>query len=142
MNFGRGSSPDEFGIVPSQTLVIPPRIDRLPPPGGIGNRVDIKPRADAVQVLGGRLRRTTGDDRVPQSEAPIVAYAGRYGPIASIREILAREDLDYRRDNEGRPLEKLFKVNVYHNAYEPMALDSDAEAARLRGQGVAVPTPP
>jgi hypothetical protein len=39
--------------------------------------------------------------------------SGRSG----IRTTLASEDLQWRRDNNGRILERLFNVNVYYKAY-------------------------
>ena len=58
------------------------------------------------------------------------------------RDTLAAEDLDWRRDNNGRVLERLFNVNVYFRAYAPMSLDQHAELARWRRLGVATPSAP
>jgi len=67
----------------------------------------------------------------------------RYGVAASIRPELAADDLDYRRRNDGRLLERLFNVNVYFNAYEPQSLDQYAELARWRKAGArTVSAPP
>ena len=142
VNFGRQASPDEFGIVPSQQIVIPDRIGALPEPlPGGGNRVDVDPQGNAVSALGGQLRRNLEDGRIPRSELDLVTHAGRHGNSSEIKSILAEEDLQYRRDNDGLPLERLFAVNVYYDSYLPLALDSEAEAERLRSAGVAVPGP-
>ena len=58
--------------------------------------------------------------------------------LASIRRsasTLATEDLEFRRKNDGRLLEKLFSVNVYFKAYAKMALDQYAELERWRRKG-------
>ena len=41
----------------------------------------------------------------------------RFGVDGGIRSTLASEDLEWRRDNNGRILERLFNVNVYFKAY-------------------------
>ena len=64
-----------------------------------------------------------------------MAYATRYGVDPDIRPELAAADLEYRRDNRGRILERLFDVNVYFRAYERMELDQYAELERLRRAG-------
>ena len=61
--------------------------------------------------------------------------------MPGIRDQLAAEDLQFRRDNDGRLLERLFAVNVYHNAYQGMWLDKYAELDRWRRAGVQTPAP-
>ena len=53
------------------------------------------------------------------------------GAATGFATSFAAEDLQFRRDNDGRLLERLFSVNVYHNAYEGMWLDKYAEFATL-----------
>ena len=55
---------------------------------------------------------------------------------------LASEDLKWRRDNNGRILERLFNVNVYFKAYQKFWLDQHAELARWRAKGVRTPSAP
>ena len=138
----RGEGPDEFGILPSKPLQMPEDLATLPPPTpGGSNLSDPTPQADAAIALGGRpevLARPSGD-------GALVAYAGRYGVDANIRNELAAADLEFRRENDGRLLERWFDVNVYFRAYEAMSLDQYAELARLRRAGIrtsAVPPEP
>ncbi|MBD3763448.1 MAG: DUF3035 domain-containing protein [Rhodobacterales bacterium] len=136
-----GQGPDEFGILPPKPLQMPPSLAELPPPTpGGANLTDPNPLADAAVALGGRPGAAGG---IPAADAALTAQAGRYGTAADIRQVLAAEDLDWRRDNRGRVLERLFNVNVYFKAYEAMWLDQQAELARWRARGVrTVSAPP
>ena len=95
--------------------------------------------ADAVAALGGNLRVAGG---VPSSDSALVGHAGRYGVTAAIRDTLAAEDLEWRRDNNGRLLERLFNVNVYYKAYADQSLDQQAELWRWRRAGARTPSAP
>jgi len=131
-----GNGPDEFAILPPKALQMPPSLSALPPPTpGGSNLTDPTPEADAITALGGRPGAGVSD-------AALVAYAARNGVAADIRQVLAAEDLEYRRKHDGRLLERLFDVNVYFRAYEPMSLDQHAELARWRRLGVANPSAP
>ena len=138
---GRGD-PGLMNIRPSKPLELPADFAALPEPtpGGI-NRTDPTPEADVALALGGNpevLTRRSGD-------GALVAYATRFGVDPRIRGELATEDLEYRRNNRGRVLERLFQVNVYYNAYEPMELDQYRELERLRRAGIrtsAIPPEP
>jgi hypothetical protein len=72
----------------------------------------------------------------------MVSYAGRYGITPDIRQTLAAEDLEFRRKNTGRVLEKLFGLNVYYRAYDTQALDQHGELARWRRAGARTPSAP
>ncbi|MEL6586779.1 MAG: DUF3035 domain-containing protein, partial [Pseudomonadota bacterium] len=96
-----------------------------------------QPEAEAIAALGGNAARGGGAD------GALVAAVSRYGVAGNIRGQLAAEDLEYRRENDGRLLERLFNVNVYFDAYEPQSLDQHAELERLRRAGVrTVAAPP
>lgn len=132
--------PDEFSILPTRPLEMPPSLSELPPPNPSGtNRVDPEPRADIARALGGNpaaaVARGTAD-------GGIVNHASRFGRSDGIREQLAAEDLEFRRRNQGRLLERMFAVNVYHNAYEFMWLDKYAELERWRRAGARTPSAP
>ena len=72
-----------------------------------------------------------------------MSQAGRFGTAGDIRQVLATEDLEYRRKHDGRLLERLFNVNVYFKAYAPMSLDQYLELQRWRKAGVrTVGAPP
>ena len=91
-------------------------------------------------ALGGRPGPAGG---IPAADAALTAQAGRHGTAADIRQVLAAEDLAWRRDNRGRVLERLFNVNIYFKAYEAMWLDQQAELERWRARGVrTVSAPP
>ena len=136
-------APDEFTVLPTKPLQLPDDLAALPAPTPGGTNItDPTPEADAVAALGGNpaaLDRTA----VPASNAGLVSYAARRGTSADIRDVLAAEDLEYRRKNDGRLLERVFNVNIYYRAYQPMSLDQYAELERWRAAGVrTVGAPP
>ena len=141
MNIGRDSAggPDEFGIIPTKPLEVPEDLSALPvPTPGGRNLTDPTPETDVAAALGGdigALARGTAD-------GPFLAHATRRGVDGNIRVELAAADLEFRRDNQGRVLERLFDVNVYFRAYEEMALDQHAELARLRRLGIRTSAAP
>jgi hypothetical protein len=141
MNISRAASgPDEFAIVPTRPLEMPRDFATLPPPQpGARNRVDPDPRADVVTALGGRPAQMTA---APAADGGLVAHATRFGVTPGIRDQLAAEDLEFRRRNRGRPLERMFGTNVYFRAYRPMALDRHAELERWRSAGARTPAAP
>ena len=136
-----GNGPDEFAILPPKPLELPKDLTALPEPTlGGANLTDPTPEADAVAALGGRLREGQG---VPAGDAALVNHSARYGRSASIRPDLAAEDLEFRRDNKGRILERIFNVNVYFKAYSEQSLDQQAELKRWRARGARnVSAPP
>lgn len=138
-----GNGPDEFAILPPKALELPEDLKTLPEPtlGGT-NLTDPDPEGDIAIALGGKVRDGAG---VPAGDSALVASASRYGRSASIRPELAAADLDHRRDNKGRILERLFNVNVYFKAYSDVSLDQDAELRKWRRRGirtVSAPPPP
>jgi Protein of unknown function (DUF3035) len=140
MNLRSGPGPDEFAIVPPKPLELPENLAELPDPtpGGF-NRTDQNPEADAAIALGGNPSAAGG---IPAGDAALYAHAGRFGLDGGIRATLAAEDLEFRRDNNGRVLERLFNVNVYYKAYRKQRLDQQAELARWRAVGVRNPSAP
>ncbi len=138
----RSDTPDEFSVLPTKPLEAPEDYTTLPEPtpGGT-NLVDATPQADAVAALGGnpdRLKPGT----IYAGEQPLLAYATRYGVPGDIRATLAAEDLEWRRANNGRLLERLFNVNVYYKSYKSMSLDQHLELERLRRRGIWTPSAP
>lgn len=132
-----GEGPDEFAILPPRPLTMPPSLTELPEPTPRGtNLTDPTPREDAVVALGGRPGAGAGGD------AGLLGHTGRYGRTAGIRDTLAAEDLDFRRDNRGRILERMFNVTVYFRAYRAQSLDQRAELERWRAAGVRTPSAP
>ncbi len=132
--------PDEFSILPTRPLEMPPSLSDLPEPnpGGV-NRVDPQPMADIARALGGNPATAMAPGAV---DGGIVNHASRFGRDAGIRDQLAAEDLAHRQRNRGRLLERMFAVNVYHNAYQHMWLDKYAELERWRRAGVQTPSAP
>lgn len=131
-------TPDEFSILPSQPLQTPPDLAVLPTPtpGGT-NRTDPTPKASAIAALGGNAERGVGAD------GGLLASVQRYGVDPNIRGQLAAEDLEFRRKNDARLLERVFNVSTYFKAYRPLSLDQYAELLRLRRAGVrTVAAPP
>ena len=134
---GSGDGPDEFLIVPNKPLERPEDLAALPAPtpGGV-NRADATPEADMIAALGGNAAAARGGD------PGLLSYAGRFGTDPAIRQTLAAEDLEFRRRNDGRLLERLFNVTVYYRAYRPFSLDQHAELERFRRAGVRTPSAP
>lgn len=130
--------PDEFAILPGKPLQAPQDYASLPQPTpGGANRADPTPRADAFAALGGNAARAPGG-----TDAALIARATRYGTDAGIRQSLAGADLEYRRRNDGRLLERLFNRNVYFKAYRPYELDQYRELERFRAAGIRTPAVP
>lgn len=129
--------PDEFSVLPSKPLTLPDSLNALPEPTpGGGNLTDVTPIADATRALGGRPGAGATDGQ-------LVTYATRYGVDPAIRSDLAAADIAFRRQNDGRVLERLFNTNVYFRAYRNESLDQYGELERLRRAGVrTVSAPP
>lgn len=135
----RGDGPDEFAVLPTKPLEMPETLAALPTPtpGGT-NRTDPTPEFDVANALGGNaevLARRSND-------GALLAHATRFGVNPGIRSQLAAEDAEFRSENQGRVLERLFDVNVYFRAYEFMELDQYAELERLRRAGIRTPAVP
>jgi hypothetical protein len=131
--------PDEFAILPTKPLEIPEDLASLPQPepGGT-NRTDPTPEADAFAALGGNAEVLTRGS----TDGGLVNYATRYGVNRNIRAELAAADEEYRRENDGRLLERLFAVSVYFKAYRPFELDQHRELERFRAAGIPTPAAP
>lgn len=139
LNLGRVAEdgPDEFAILPTNPLEMPEDLAALPPPTpGSGNRVDQDPEADAILALGGN----PGGGQA--GSAGLVSHATRFGVADGIRNTLAAEDLEFRRNNNGRLLERMFNVTTYFRAYQRVSLDQYAELERLRRAGIRTPAVP
>lgn len=132
--------PDEFAILPPKALELPEDLAALPEPtpGGV-NRTDRDPEAEAVAALGGEIRPASG---IPAGDGALVTAASRFGVKRDIRDVLATEDLAWRRANNGRFLERVLNVNVYYKAYADMSLDQHAELWRWRRAGARTPSAP
>ncbi len=142
LNFPGAKSPDEFTVLPGKPLEAPEDYGFLPAPTpGGGNRTDPTPKADAVVALGGR-GAAIARDGAPGADGGLIAHASRFGTAPDIRRTLAAEDLQFRRRNNGRLLERLFNVNIYFRSYERQSLDQYAELRRLRRLGVRTPAAP
>lgn len=140
MNLRSGQGPDEFAIVPPKPLEMPESLTDLPEPTPKGsNRTDATPFDDAAVALGGKPQTATG---IPASDSALYAHSARFGVEAGIRDTLAAEDLEWRRDNNGRILEKILNVNVYYKAYKKQRLDQQAELRFWRKKGVKTPSAP
>ena len=129
----RSEGPDEFAVLPSKPIEIPQDLAALPQPtpGGT-NRTDPTPEADLAIALGGNPAVLSRSD----ADGALRTHVGRFGVDPQIRAELAAADLEFRRKNDGRLLERFFNVNVYFQAYEPFELDQYRELERLRRAGV------
>lgn len=141
----RGNGPDEFTILPTKPLQAPDFKAALPSPTPGGNNLtDPTPKADAVAALGGNPARVAarGDGSIGRGDANLVSHSRRFGANRVIRQALAAEDLEFRRKNQGRVLERLFNLNVYYRVYKKVSLDKYAELERFRRLGVRTPSAP
>lgn len=135
--------PDEFGVLPTKPLEMPKDLTSLPAPTPGGKNItDPTPEADAVAALGGKRSRLDETGKVPTSDRALVSAAARYGSQAGIRQTLAAEDYQWRKNHDGRLLERLLNVSVYYKAYKPMELNQSAELERWRRLGVITPGAP
>lgn len=140
MNLRSGQGPDEFAILPPKPLELPADLSALPEPTvGGSNRTDPQPFDEAIMALGGRPGAAGG---IPAGDGTLYSHTARFGVESGIRATLADEDLNWRRDNNGRILERLLNVNVYYKAYRKQRLDQQAELARWRSAGVKTPSAP
>jgi hypothetical protein len=144
MQIGRGqTSPDEFVILPSKPIELPENMTALPPPiflGG-GNRADATPVEDAVVALGGNPARTRQDGRI-SNDGALIRQTTRYGVDPQIRPELALADLEFRRRNRGRLLERWAGVPTYYKAYKKVELNQHAATAAARQRGLPTPAVP
>lgn len=143
MNIKAGKrGPDEFAIVPTKALSMPPDLNALPAPTpGGGNITDPNPQADAIAALGGNPGYLA-QQGVGAADGALLAYTGRLGRDGNIRQVTAQEDLAWRSRNSRRLLEIMAQSNVYYRAYKPMTLDSWTEVERWRAKGVPTPSSP
>jgi hypothetical protein len=116
---------------------MPQDLAALPQPTpGQPNRVDPNPEGDAIAALGG------SQSRARAASGGLVTYASRLGVSGDIRPVLAAEDEEFRRRNDGLVLERAFGVNTYFDAYRQQSLDQYSELERLRRMGVRTPAAP
>lgn len=143
MNIRSGQDgPDEFAIIPTKPLSLPPDLNILPAPTpGGANITDPTPYGDAVAALGGNPQRVV-DRGVGAADDGLVGYASRYGVQQDIRAELAQADVEWRAANSRRLLETLARTSVYMRAYRPMMLDANAELLRWRRAGARTPSAP
>ncbi|MEE2860755.1 MAG: DUF3035 domain-containing protein [Paracoccus sp. (in: a-proteobacteria)] len=143
-NFNAGrTGPDEFAILPTRSLTMPPDLSVLPAPTpGGANITDPNPMGEAVAALGGNPERLQ-DRGIAASDQALVAYVARTGGTdPQIRETLAASDAEWRARNGRRPLERIFGSSVYQRAYDPMALDARQEQLRWQRAGAITSTAP
>ena len=129
------TTPDEFAILPGKPIEIPDDLQALPPPPPLGgpNRTDPTPFADAAVALGGRASATQRDGQTP--DGGLVQAASRYGVDGNVRADLAVEDLEFRRNNRGRLLERWVGRTLYFDVYSQSSLDQTEEQDRWRQSG-------
>lgn len=143
MNIGSGQDgPDEFAILPTKPLSMPPDLNILPAPTlGGGNITNPTPFGDAVGALGGNPQRLANNG-IGAADGGLVSYSSRYGVQPGIRAELAAADVQWRAANSRRLLETLAQTSVYMRAYRPMMLDPNAELLRWRRAGAQTPSAP
>ena len=134
--------PDEFAILPTRPLTMPPDLAVLPAPTpGGSNITDPTPLADAVDALGGNPAALE-DRGIGAADQALVAHAGRRGTDPAIRSELAQADAETRSRHGRRFLEKVFGTNVYMRTYAPMRMDAQTEQERWQRAGARTPIAP
>lgn len=138
----KGNGPDEFSIIPGKPLEMPENVAALPEPTpGAPNRTDQDPITDGIAALGGNAEAR-------RSEAPLAVHAtlvnraGRFGRDPGIRQTLAAEDLEIRRQHGRVNVLRFLPTDDYLQAYKRQWLDPYAEEQRLRRLGVRTPAAP
>lgn len=141
MNLTAGQeSPDEFAILPTRPISMPPDLALLPTPTpGGSNITDPTPEADAVAALGGNPGALV-DQGVAASDQGLVAYASRGGNDPAIRTTLAQSDQQWRARNQPRVLERVAGSSTYYRAYRRQSLDPLPELARWQRAGARTVT--
>lgn len=141
LQFKNTGRPDDLSTVTTKPLVFPDLNVGLREPAGSGkNLADRDASDEVIRTLGGTAPERA--EAPPARDRQLVAYARRYGHDPQIREKLEAADLEYRRRNDGRLLDRVFKVNVYNRVYAPLALDPYAELTRLRQANIRTPAAP
>ncbi len=136
------NTPDEFAILPSKPIEIPDNLAALPAPtSGVANRTDVNPRAEAVAALGGNPARIELDGKLG-SDGALIRQTTRYGVDPQIRTNLAEADLEFRKRNRGRLMERLFGLTTYYDAYEREELDQHGTTWLFRRNGVGTSAAP
>lgn len=136
------NGPDEFLVEPVKPLTAPRDYDVLPAPTpGGSNLVDLDPRADAVDALGGspEALKVAG---VPASDQALVTSSSRYGVTPGTREQLAQEDAEFRKRQARWSGFKLFPVDRYSQAYRRNNLEPFPVNEAFRRSGRKTPTAP
>lgn len=137
-----GNGPEEFNIVPGKPLQAPESYSALPAPTPGGNNItDPTPRADGVAALGGNPA-ALANTGIGRGDGGLVNYANRFGVVPGIRQTLAREDVEIRRQRGRVNILNIGRNDDYNLAYKRQWLDSRAEAIRLRRIGVPTPSYP
>ena len=137
-----GNGPEEFNIVPGKPLQAPDSYRALPAPTPGGTNItDPTPRGDSVAALGGSPA-ALADTGIGRADGGLVNYANRFGNIPGIRQTLAREDVEIRRQRGRVNILNIGRNDDYNLAYKRQWLDSKAEATRLRRIGVPTPSYP
>ncbi len=138
-----GNGPDEFAILPPKPLQLPENLVELPQPtpGGF-NRTDPTPNDDAIVAMGGKRAGR------PWHRGAGSCIAGT-GPAlwrrCGIRQVLAAEDLEYRRKNDGRLLERLVQRERLFQGLSPNVAGSTGGTgtlARVQVRATLRPRPP
>ncbi|MGK7654788.1 DUF3035 domain-containing protein [Roseovarius sp. B08] len=99
------------------------------------------PRGDGVAALGGNPA-ALANTGIGQADGGLVNYANRFGVVPGIRQTLAREDVEIRRQRGRVNILNIGRNDDYNLAYRRQWLDSNAEATRLRRIGVPTPSYP
>ncbi|MEO1138824.1 MAG: DUF3035 domain-containing protein [Pseudomonadota bacterium] len=137
-----GAGPDEFAISPGKPLQAPENYSTLPAPRpGGANLTDATPLGDGVAALGGNPA-ALAPGGIGGNDGGLVNYARRFGVVPGIRQTLAKEDAEVRRQRGRVNILNIGPNDDYVLAYRRQWLNSQAEAERLRRLGIPTPSSP
>lgn len=139
-SFGIGKrAPDEFQIVRRQPLILPPDYELRPPQPGTAGPAEVTSSELAREALTGTATRPE-ESSSPAENALLAQVPTQADP--EIRRKIAEEGTDLVSIDDSRFLFILdFQRRALSTATPGTTLDPQAEAARLRAEGVSVTGP-
>lgn len=125
-------APDEFAVMRSAPLTLPPDFSLRPPQPGAPRPNEASPREQAESVLldeAGASPSEAGAAAASEGESALIQRAGAAEVSPDIRLIVDREFSDYASENQSYVDELLF-----WRPDQPLGevIDAEAEAQRLR----------
>jgi hypothetical protein len=133
--FGIGKrAPDEFQIVRTQPLIIPPDATLRPPRPGEPGPAEVSTADQAREVLTGTAAPAASSTRSPGESALLADTRVQADP--GIRQTLLEENTELTSIDESRFL-TILDFQRRRSTPQPDVINPAEEAARLREQGIS-----